>query len=73
MVNSTQFVVQENLIDTILQGTALGPGSSGGPVWITGAGGHEILAGVISAASGMTGYFAEITSGIFNENPQLVE
>lgn len=67
LVNSTQFVTQQNSSNTILQGTEIGEGSSGGPVWVSGSGGTPILAGVVSAAIGATGYFAEITSTIYSQ------
>ena len=46
----------------ILQGQALGPGSSGGPVWTIGATGEPTVYGLVSAASGSTGYNVQFTS-----------
>jgi V8-like Glu-specific endopeptidase len=52
---------------SILQGLALGPGSSGGPVWTLGANGAPTVQGLVSTASGGTGYNVQITSGALNE------
>jgi V8-like Glu-specific endopeptidase len=46
---------------TVLNGTALGAGSSGGPVWIEGAGGPEIV-GLVSSGSGSSGTFMQLTT-----------
>lgn len=46
----------------ILQGQALGPGSSGGPVWTIGADGQPTVDGIISAQSGTTGYNVQLTT-----------
>ena len=47
----------------VLVGTSLGPGSSGGPVWIGGASGATVV-GTVSAgtSSDTTGYFSKITT-----------
>jgi V8-like Glu-specific endopeptidase len=50
---------------TLYQGTALGDGSSGGPVWIDGSQGPEVV-GLVSSASGSTGYFTQLTTDAFN-------
>jgi Ca2+-binding RTX toxin-like protein/V8-like Glu-specific endopeptidase len=47
---------------TLLEGTALGPGSSGGPVWINGANGQAEIVGLVSSGSGRRGYFVQITN-----------
>ncbi len=46
---------------TVYYGTALGPGSSGGPVWIEGRGGPDVV-GLVSAGLGASGTFAQISS-----------
>jgi V8-like Glu-specific endopeptidase len=50
---------------TLYQGTALGAGSSGGPVWIDGSQGPQVV-GLVSSASGSTGYFTQLTTTAFN-------
>ena len=47
---------------TLLQGTALGPGSSGGPVWVTSSSGSPEVVGLVSSGSGTTGFDNLITS-----------
>ncbi|MBN9508019.1 MAG: Hint domain-containing protein [Alphaproteobacteria bacterium] len=49
---------------TLYQGTALGPGSSGGPVWVDESDGPRVV-GIISSASGTTGYFTGLTTAAF--------
>lgn len=61
-VNSAQ-VVARNPTYTLLNGTALGAGSSGGPVWIQTAHGPQIVGLVSSeAATNNTGYNVLLTS-----------
>ncbi len=50
---------------TLYQGTALGAGSSGGPVWVDGSDGPHVV-GIISSASGTTGYFTALTTTAFD-------
>ena len=66
-VDSTQAVTRD-LNYTLLDGTALGKGSSGGPVWVETADGPEVV-GVVSseADTGTTGYDALITTAAFNQ------
>jgi V8-like Glu-specific endopeptidase len=55
---------------TILNGTSLGPGSSGGPVWVTGTDGEPYVTGVVSTAEGgvgSQGYFTQISTAAFNQ------
>jgi V8-like Glu-specific endopeptidase len=52
---------------TLLTGTALGAGSSGGPVWITGADGQPQVVGLVSSGSGKLGYFVQLTSADVSE------
>jgi V8-like Glu-specific endopeptidase len=54
---------------TLLDGTALGPGSSGGPVWVETSSGPAVV-GVVSSAdngAGSTGYNAQITAAAYDE------
>jgi V8-like Glu-specific endopeptidase len=53
---------------TLLDGTVLGEGSSGGPVWIETSGGPTVV-GLVSSASNMntTGYNTMITTAAFNQ------
>jgi V8-like Glu-specific endopeptidase len=51
---------------TLLDGTSLGEGSSGGPVWVEGAGGAQVV-GLVSSGSGSTGYNTLITTSAFNQ------
>lgn len=58
-----QYVVQDPTFN-ILDGTSIGAGSSGGPVWITGSDGVPYVVGIVSSASdgaGSSGYFTQIT------------
>jgi V8-like Glu-specific endopeptidase len=66
-VNSSQTVSRDPNY-TLLDGTALGEGSSGGPVWINAAGGPHVV-GVVSSESDVstTGYNALITTAAFNQ------
>ncbi len=49
-------------------GTALGPGSSGGPVWTYGSNGQADVVGLVSSGNPYTGtgYFTRITSSAYN-------
>ena len=55
--------VTTSAVSNVLMGTSLGPGSSGGPVWIGGASGTTVV-GTVSAGSSTTdaGYFSKITN-----------
>lgn len=66
-INSVQNVtVDPN--DTLLVGSTIGKGSSGGPVWIEGTNGPYVV-GVVSSESdtGNTGYFVQITTSVYNQ------
>ena len=53
---------------SILQGLALGAGSSGGPVWTPGADGTPIVDGLVSTESnGGAGYNVQLTTGAVSE------
>lgn len=58
--------VTTSALSNVLMGTSLGPGSSGGPVWIGDASGATVV-GTVSAGSSTTnaGYFSKITSATF--------
>jgi V8-like Glu-specific endopeptidase len=66
-VDSTQIVTLDPNY-TLLDGTALGEGSSGGPVWIETAGGASVV-GLVSSESdtNSTGYNNLITTAEFNQ------
>ncbi len=46
----------------LFEGIALGPGSSGGPVWTIGPNGKPQVVGLVSSGSGQLGYFLQLTS-----------
>jgi V8-like Glu-specific endopeptidase len=52
---------------SILQGLALGAGSSGGPVWTPGAHGTPTVDGLVSTADGETGYNVQLTTSAASE------
>lgn len=66
-LNSAQTVTQDPNY-TLLDGTTLGKGSSGGPVWIEGPGGPTVV-GLVSSASdtSTTGYNTLISKSVFNQ------
>ena len=69
MENSSQYVTVDPAY-SLLDGTAIGEGSSGGPVWISGSGGGPYVVGLVSTAAGgigSTGYFTQITTSVFNQ------
>jgi V8-like Glu-specific endopeptidase len=66
MVDSFQTVVTDPPY-SILVGTSLGAGSSGGPVWITPIGGSASVAGVVSSTDSIHGYFAELNQTTYNQ------
>jgi V8-like Glu-specific endopeptidase len=74
MDNSKQYVTVDHNY-TLLDGTSIGKGSSGGPVWIDESGGESYVVGVVSSevgGTGSTGYFTEITASAFNQIEQWV-
>ena len=52
---STQWVTVGSQSQSVLNGTELGEGSSGGPVWLTDDTGNAVVVGVISTGSDVTG------------------
>lgn len=69
MENSPQFVTV-NPYYTVFDGTSIGSGSSGGPVWVSGSYGRPYVVGVVSSGQGGvggTGYFTQITAAAFNQ------
>jgi V8-like Glu-specific endopeptidase len=52
---------------SILQGLALGAGSSGGPVWTPGADGTPTIDGLVSTESDGTGYNVQLTTSAVDE------
>jgi V8-like Glu-specific endopeptidase len=66
-VQSVQNVTQDPNY-TLLDGTALGEGASGGPVWIETANGPEVVGLVSSESNSSTkGYNTQITTTVFNQ------
>jgi V8-like Glu-specific endopeptidase len=67
MIDSAQTVRQDSQY-TLLDGVSIGKGSSGGPVWIGGAGNPHVV-GLVSSESetNSTGYFTQITTAAFNQ------
>ena len=65
--------LQEITLDpshTLLDGTSIGDGSSGGPVWVTEGQGVPYIVAVVSSASdgaGSTGFFTQITASAYNQ------
>jgi V8-like Glu-specific endopeptidase len=56
---------------SLLDGTGLGEGSSGGPVW-TGSPADPQVVGLVSSGSGKLGYFSLITTAVSNQIQQWV-
>ncbi len=52
---------------TLLDGTSIGDGSSGGPVWIETSDGPEVVGLVSSSASDGTGYNVQITTSVLDQ------
>ena len=70
-VQNTQTVVRDPLY-TLLDGTAIGQGSSGGPLWVDGSSGPQVV-GVVSCGSlGGPGYFTQLTPSLFDDIQQWV-
>ncbi|MDR3533047.1 MAG: trypsin-like serine protease [Rhodopila sp.] len=66
---SQQYVTLQ-LAYTLFDGSSIGPGSSGGPVWITGSNGQPYVVGLVSSAAGgvgSVGFFTAITTSAFNQ------
>ncbi len=61
-----QQTVSVNPSYTLFNGQDTGPGSSGGPVWIT-QNGTPYVVGLVSSGDGTNGYFTQITSKVFNQ------
>jgi V8-like Glu-specific endopeptidase len=65
--------LQETTLDpshTLLDGTSIGDGSSGGPVWVTEGQGVPYVVAIVSSASdgaGSTGFFTQITASALNQ------
>jgi V8-like Glu-specific endopeptidase len=66
MITSPQYVTQDPNY-TVLDGSSLGHGSSGGPVWITGSDGSPRVVGVVSSEAGGAGVFTQITTTALNQ------
>jgi V8-like Glu-specific endopeptidase len=69
MENEAQYVTVDPAY-SLLDGTAIGDGSSGGPVWISGDDGKPYVVGLVSSSTdgiGSRGYFTQITTAVFNQ------
>ncbi len=71
-VNSEQYVDSTDAYD-LLYGSALGPGSSGGPVWTVDASGPAVVGLVSAADDAGNGYFVKITAEVRNTILSWVE
>ena len=73
IVASTQIVYPDPNY-TLLDGVSLGKGSSGGPVFVDGVTGPEVV-GIVSSENNVnqTGYNTLITTAVFNQIEQWVE
>lgn len=65
-VNSYQYIQKDSQY-SLLDGQTLGVGSSGGPVWVNGSYGPQVVGVVSSADTAGNGYFTQITSAIFSQ------
>ena len=65
-VTSTQTVTVDPYY-TLLEGTSIGAGSSGGPVWIETTAGPEVVGLVSSVGANGTGYFVQITTSVLDQ------
>ena len=69
-LQTTQEFVFRQSSYTILTGTSIGAGSSGGPVWIRGSNGEPEVVGLVSSAAGgvgSAGYFSQISGAALNQ------
>jgi V8-like Glu-specific endopeptidase len=69
LMETTQETVLQDPFYTVLDGTTIGPGSSGGPVWINGANGLPGVVGLVSTGEGVSGpgTFVQITDSVLNQ------
>jgi len=69
LMESSQQTVTQDPFYSVLDGTSIGPGSSGGPVWINGTNGLPQVVGVVSSGQGISGpgTFVQITDTVFNQ------
>jgi len=66
LVNSVQAVTQDPHY-ALLDGSSLGEGSSGGPVWVEGPGNVPEVVGLVSSGDGAQGIFVQLTSADLTE------
>ncbi len=69
MDSSSQTLTKQSGL-SILDGTSIGAGSSGGPVWVTGTDGEPYVTGLVSTATagvGSQGYFTQISTAAFDQ------
>ncbi|MGH3422332.1 MAG: hypothetical protein ACRDOD_22380, partial [Streptosporangiaceae bacterium] len=65
MISSQQYVVQDPFY-SVLDGSSIGAGSSGGPVWIDESGGPYVV-GLVSTGTSGAGTFMQLTNTAFNQ------
>lgn len=65
MIDMTETVYRDRQF-TLLDGVDTDHGSSGGPVWIDGPGGPNVV-GIVSSGVGTVGYNVQITSQVFSQ------
>jgi V8-like Glu-specific endopeptidase len=70
VMENNQQPVTVDPVYLLLDGTGIGRGSSGGPVWNFGSNGEPYVFGLVSSSAGgvgSTGYFTQITTSVFNQ------
>ena len=71
VLNDIATIVTRDPTYTLLDGTSLGPGSSGGPVWIDRNGAPTVV-GIVSSQSSTTGYNVQITDRVYSQVQQWI-
>jgi V8-like Glu-specific endopeptidase len=69
VLDNSQQMVTLNSDYTLLDGSSIGAGSSGGPVWVVGSNGQPEVVGLVSSADGgvgSAGFFSLITTATVN-------
>jgi V8-like Glu-specific endopeptidase len=76
LMESSQQSIAQVPSYTLFEGTSIGKGSSGGPVWVTENNGSPYVVGVVSSASGgpgSNGFFTQISASAFDQIETWVE
>ena len=69
-IENSQEYFSVNPTYTLLDGSSIGVGSSGGPVWVTGSNGEPYVVGLVSSGDGgvgSAGYFVQITTAALDQ------